>query len=256
MKRRPDALAGELTPLHHLYFATLGGPAVLIGLAGLARPALLDLPPLHARCVGAMLLAQGLVWLLALREHDSACVRIPLAQALAAALAGVLAPLARGATPDLAAGGLAAGVAAGSALLLWHDRMLQAPAERTDPALAGAGAVLALGAAALALAPGWSAAAWPWTLPSRAALAYAVGFAGWGTGAAMLARERRRGARRLALWGLGVLGLGVAAVSLLHLRSFASAAGATAWTAAFVALAGLAAWRLRQRHFALHPQQP
>lgn len=255
MSRRRDPLASDLTPLHHAYFAALGAPAVLLGLAGLVEPTLLDLPPLHARCLGSMLLAQGLVWLLALREQDSACVRIPLAQALAAALAGVLAPLARGVTPGLAASGLAAGVAAGSALLLWHDRTLQAPAERADPALAGAGTVLALGAAALALAPGWSAAAWPWTLPARAALGYAVGFAGWGTGAALLARERRRGARRLALWGLGVLGLGVAAVSLLHLPTFASAVGATAWIAAFAALAALAAWRLRQRHYALHPLQ-
>lgn len=255
MKAIVVATAGDLTAAHRLYFAALGLPVAGIGLAGLLEPSLLQLPPLHARCVGAMLLAQGLTWGLALREQDSACVRIPLAQALAAALAAWLAPLARGIAPGWAAGALALAVAGGSAMLLWHDRTLQAPAERADPALAGAGALLALVAAALALAPGWSAAAWPWTLPARAALAYAVGFASWGTGAALLARERRRGARRVTLWGLCALGIGVAAVSLMHLPTFASEGGAAAWIGGFAALAAVAGWRLRPRHFALHTVQ-
>jgi hypothetical protein len=244
---------GDVTTAHRLYFGLLGTAFAGLGLASLLAPG--ALPPLHARCIGAMALAQALPWLLALRERDSASLRIPLAQALATALALVLAPLARGevpAWPPLLGAALAG---AGSALLLWHDRMLQAPAERADPALVAAGTTLALAAAALALAPAWAARLWPWPLPPRAALLYAAAFAGWGTAAAMLARERRRAARRLALLGLLALGSGVAAVSLAHLGVFRSSAGAAAWLGLFGLLAALAAWRLRARHFALHPLQ-
>jgi hypothetical protein len=250
------AEAGGVIAAHRLYFALLGLGSAGPGLLLLLRPAAAALPPLHARCIGAMLLAQALAWLLALRERDSACLRIPLAQALATALALVLTPLARGATPDVPALGGALLAACGSAALLWHDRMLQAPAERADPALLTAGSALALAAAALALAPAWVAQAWPWTLPARAAALYAAAFAGWGTAAAMLARERRRAARRLALIGLLALGLGVVVASLRHLEAFHQPAGAAAWVGAFAALAALAAWRLRPHHYALHPLQP
>lgn len=246
---------GDVTLAHRLYFGLLGAASAGLGLAGLLRPGASALPPLHARCLGAMLAAQALTWLLATRERDSACVRIPLAQAVTTALAALLAPLLRG-EPLAGAVALAALVAAGGgSALLWHDRALQAPAERADAALAATAVLLGLATAALALAPAWSALAWPWALPPRAAQAYAAVFAAWSAGAAMLALERRRAGRRLTLIGLCGLGLGVAVVSLAHLPAFHQPAGAAAWIAVFLALAVLAALRLRPRHFALHPAQ-
>ena len=252
-RRRRAAPANEdLTPAHRIYFSLLGLLFAGVGGVALLAPAFVDLPPLHARCLAAMALAQALSWLLALRERDSAAVRILLAQAVATALALLLAPLAQGRPPGLPLALTVLATAGGGAALLWHDRALQAPAERADPALTLVCSALLIGALLLALAPAWTARHWPWTLPSRAALLYTAAFAGWGTAAGMAARERRRSARRLALTGLVLLGGGVALVSLRHLDTFHGFAMGASWVTAFGALAGVAAWRLRPHHFALH----
>ena len=242
----------DLTPAHRIYFALLGLLFAGLGGTALLAPAAVELPPLHARCLAAMALAQALTWLLALRERDSAVVRILLARAVATALALLLAPLAQSRPPGLPLVLVVLTAAGGGAALLWHDRTLQAPAERADAALTVVCAALLSGALLLALAPAWTARHWPWTLPARAALLYTAAFAGWGTAAGMAARERRRSARRLALTGLAVLGAGVALVSLRHLGSFHQPALGALWAAAFGLVSALAAWRLRPHHFVSH----
>lgn len=263
---------------HRLHFVLLGASLLAGGLLALGWPAQVaaalpwPLPPLHARCLGAMQLALACTWLRVATEHDRAALRIPLLMSAAAALVllggwpGWLAQ--RAALPMATAGATAMRAAApgmaeisaarpafvwllpAAALLtlahagalLWRDRMLQAPAEQPHRSLL----VLAALALALALllcaAPGLAAAWWPWPLPAATALPYAVLLAPWGAAAALLAHERRRSTRRLGLQGLLLLGLLVPAVSLLHLPAFHGPGAALAWCSAF-ALTALVAGR-------------
>lgn len=245
---------------HRLHFALLGAMLMAGGLLALAWPALVaqalpwPLPPLHARCLGAMQLALAYTWLRAATETDRAALRIPLLMTAAAALvllggwplwpAPVAAGTGRGARWLLPAAGLITLAHAGA--LLWRDRMLQAPAEQPHRGLL----LLAVLALALALllctAPALAAACWPWQLSPATALPYAVLLAPWAAAAALLARERRRATRRHGLQGLLLLGLLVPAVSLLHLPAFHGPAAALAWCSAFAATAAVAARALGQ----------
>lgn len=240
---------------HRLHFALLGAALLASGLLALAAPAMVaqampwPLPPLHARCLGAMQLALAGTWLRAATETDRAALRIPLT--MSAVAGGVLLG---GALPGrtalaegpglLPAGGLLTLAHAG--VLLWRDRMLQAPAEQPHRGLLALAALALPLALLLWLAPSRAAPWWPWALPVGTALPYAALLAPWGAAALLLAHERRRATRRHCLQGLLALGLLVPAVSLLHLPAFHGAAAALGWCAAFVAVAAVAARALGQ----------
>lgn len=241
----------DLSFAHRLCLLLAGAAAALLGLACLLAPELASPllpwhePPLHTRCLGAMHLAAGLTWLAALRERDGAAVRIPLALLGAAALS--LALLALGQPAALAWTVAAIAVGAATLVLLHRLRELPAPAERQQPVLSLLALLAGAGALALALWPETTATVWPWPLPGTAAAQYAAWFAAWAVALWLLARERRRGARRLALGGLLLLGAGVVLASALHLGSFSRPLGASLWMGAFAALALVALQRLRRR---------
>jgi len=245
----PDA--DDLGPAHRLCLLLAGAAATLLGLACLLAPeAATQLlpwrqPPLHTRCLGAMHLAGGLTWLAAVRERDGAAVRIPLALLLTAALAFALLALRH--RPAAAWLIVASLLGAAAFVLLRSLRELRAPAEHAQPVLALLALAAGAAAAALALWPGAMAAAWPWPLPATAAVQYAAWSASWAVALQLLARERRRAARRLALGGLLLLGAAVALASLLHLGSFHRPAGAGLWVGAFAAVALVALQRLSRR---------
>ncbi len=224
-----------------------GGLAVMFCLqpaAALPWP----LAPLHAACIGALQAAIALPWILAAREQDSAALRIPLAQMLASSGMSVLLAVLHGVdlvTPrPLAWAWLAAQVVWAAFAGAWLVRRsdVPAPAERPDRALQMAAAVLGVGALALAFAPELVARVWPWPMGHESALLYGSGFAGWAVALMLLARERRRHARRLALWGVSAMGCLVTLASIWHWKAFHQSAAGAAWVASFMTLS-LLAWK-------------
>lgn len=224
------------------------------GLAGLAIAALQTWPwtlaPLHTACLAAMQAAAALPWILAWRESDSAALRIPVAQMLAGSAGtvlltalrlGELAPLAPRAWAWLA---MHAVMAALAAAWLSGQSDIQAPAERPDRGLRVAGALAVVAALLLAATPALAARLWPWPLAREAGVLYASALAGWAVALLKLARERRRDARRPALWGLGALGALVGLASWSYRTAFHHPVAGLAWAALFVALTVLAGQRL------------
>lgn len=250
----PPAARADDTPTaaHRLTLQLVALGATLLALS-LAAPMLVawlpplpwqGLPPLHRRCLAAMLAAEALAAALASRDGDLAHLRIPLALAGTTA-AGLAAALSMSA--GAAGAWLPALLAGACGALLFSDRELRAPAERPQPLLLALALAAAATAALLALQPALAARAWPWPLPPLAATAYAAHFAAWAVALALLARERRRGARQHTLWALALLGAAVVLASLLHAGAFHHASGRAAWIAGFGGLTLVALQRLRAR---------
>lgn len=236
------------TRAHRLYFLACGGVAAVLALACLLWPglaaALLPAPlaPLHTRCIGALYGAAALALLLSAAESDIAAVRIPLGQTCAMAAGSAAATVAQA---NLAWPALNLVAATGAVLLMRADVTLRAPAENPDKPLLAAAAAALLAAGLLALWPSPAVPWWPWKMPSSAAHLYAAGFLGVGTAALMLARERRRDARRIGLVALGALAAAILAASLAHLSLFAAVSPASLlWFGSFAALGVLALRRL------------
>ncbi len=233
---------------------------LLLLIAGLASTALAGLlfvsstkqpwplAPLHAACLAAMQAAAALPWILAWRERDSAALRIPVAQMLAGSAATLLLTAIH--LDELAAPPPAAwawlvmhlGMAAGAAAWLHRLSDIQAPAERPDRALLLAGSLVGIGALAIAADPALASRMWPWPLGLEPAVLYGGALSGWAVALLKLARERRRGARRLTLWGLVVLGGLVSLASWWYRRTFHHPAAGLAWAGFFVSLTALS-WR-------------
>jgi hypothetical protein len=219
--------------------ALLAGAALLLVPSALAGSAW---PPLHARCVGAMLVSLAVALLSARRALDAAALRMPLLALAAWSLSSA------------ALGGLQAGAPwawalaaiGGSALLLARiDGDPPAPAQHADPAWRAVALLALLAAALLFVMAPRLAAHWPWRLAAALVAQYAPLFFGWGVAAALLSRERRRYVRAPVLWGLLSWAGGVLAVSLWHAAAFNwSRPLAWCWFAVFAALAVLALHRL------------
>jgi hypothetical protein len=257
MHPNPDlrARAGRLDRLRRAYCAVVATLWMGIGSVCALWPALTGrllpwtLPPLHARCFGAMHFACALGLWLALRRQDAAMTRIPLASTAAwCAVLLVAAPWSPARPAQLAWTITFALVALAAVALLWLGRDLQAPAERPDHAWQFVAGAATLAALVLLLFPEAAAAAWPWKLPRALALAYAAPFIGFGLSAWMVGYERRRNVRNAATPSLAALGLGVLAASALHHAAFDWARAVTwMWFGAFTALTVLSLLRLRPR---------
>lgn len=239
------------------YCAAVAAAAAVVGVLCLGWPPLTAtlmpwaLPPLHARCVGAMHLALALQLLAALRPLDPQAMRIPLGAVAAwclASVAGVLlqpgpAGLAGAAPGWLVAWLLTAGVAMA---LLMRPTGMSAPAERPSRAWQGVTLACTLTAGVLLMAPSVAVAVWPWKLTPVLAAAYAGPFLAFGVAAWGVARERRRYVQRPAQQSLAALGVGVVAACLVHRALFDfERPAAWIWFATFIALAVLALHTLR-----------
>ena len=219
--------------------ALLAGAALIIALAVLLGGAW---PPLHARCIGAMLLSLATALVSAGRALDPVALRMPLIALAAWSLSSAVLAWTNGAAwwPL----GLAA---IGSAALLFAriDSDLPAPAQQVDKAWRAFALLAALVAALLSAWPQQLAAYWPRRLAASFIAHYAALFVAWGVAAWQVAREPRRYVRVPVLWGLLAWGIGVLAVSLWHAAAFKwTRAPAWVWTAAFAAVGVLAAHRL------------
>ena len=202
------------------------------------------LPPLHARCVGAMALSLAAALLLARRALDPAATRIPLL---------TLATWCWSAAAVAWAGGQAvqawpwgAGAVGFAALLLAHiDSDPPAPAQRADMSWRFFAVSALLLALYLLLGPQAGALPWPWRLAAPLRAQYAPLFLAWGVAAWLVSRERRHYVRAPVLWGLLTWALGVLLASLWHAAAFQPGDPlAWLWWGGFAALGALASQRL------------
>jgi hypothetical protein len=217
----------------------LAGAALVLVPAALAGGAW---PPLHARCVGAMLVSLAVALASARRALDAAALRMPLMALAAWSLSSATLALAH--AHALWPWALAA--IGGAALILARiDGDPPAPAQHADPAWCAVALLALLAAVLLLAATPRIAAHWPWRLAAALVAQYAPLFLGWGVAAALLLREWRRYVRAPVLWGLLTWSVAVLAVSLWHAAAFNWARPlAWGWFAAFAALALLALQRL------------
>ena len=247
----------ELTRWHRAWFVLAALAAAVVAGACLPFPEhaayVLPIAPkaLHARCIGALYLALALGLAMSGHVADIAAVRIPMALAILGAAGMALAGLTVTPLPGpwLVTHAL---VALSGAWLWWLDGNVQAPAERPDRGLLALAALAALTAALLALAPQSAAAVWPWPLPRPVTAFYAAPLAGLGLCAWLVARERRRDARRIALWVLAAACIGLLGASALHRALFAGAS-AWVWFAVISAALALVLRRLLRRTVAAWP---
>ena len=222
---------GELTRWHRAWFVVVALAAAVVALTCLPFPEhaakVLPIAPkaLHARCIGVLYLAAALGLMMSCHVADIAAVRIPMALVTLGSAAMALAGLTVAPLPWTWLL-LHALVTLGGAWLWWLDGSVQAPAERPDRGLLALAAVVALTAAVLGLAPQSAAMLWPWPLPRPVSAFYAAPLAGFAYCAWLVARERRRDARRIALWALAAAFGGLLGASALHRALFA---GASAW---------------------------
>jgi hypothetical protein len=219
--------------------AMLAGAMLVIAPAALAGSAW---PPLHARCIGAMLVSLAVALASARRAFDAAALRMPLLALAVWSLSSAAVALAGSAAP-WPWGLVVVGVAA--LFLARIDSDPPAPAQHADKAWAAFALLALLAAMPLLAAAPHVAAQWPWRLAPALIAQYAPLFLGWGVAAALLSRERRRYVRAPVLWGSLTWAVGVLAVSLWHAAAFRWANPLTwVWFAVFAALALLASHRL------------
>lgn len=243
MTAHPITLRARLRPA---FCAALAVAALLSGAALVWAPAVLlcgAWPPLHARCIGAMLVSLSVALTAARRALDPAALRTPLIVLAAWSLSSAVLALAGGAAPWV---GLLLAVGGAALVFSRVDGDPSAPAQHADKVWCAVALLALLLAVALLAAPQRVAAFWPWRLAAALIAQYAPLFLGWGVAATLLSRERRRYVRAPVLWGLLTWAGGVLLVSLWHAAAFAWAEpSAWLWFGGFAALAGLAAQRLR-----------
>jgi hypothetical protein len=242
MTARLQSLRHRLRPA---FCAAAATSALLAGTAFVLAPAALPggaWPPLHARCIGAMLISLALALASAQRALDPAALRTPLIALSAWSLASAALVLVGGGTPW--AWALVA-VAVAALAFSRIDGDPPAPAQHADKAWAAVALMSLLCAVTLLAASRNVAAFWPWRLTAALIAHYAPPFIGWGVAAALLSRERRRYVRAPVLWGLSSWAAGVLSASLWHAAAFQWARPlAWLWFAGFALLLGLAAYRL------------
>ncbi len=242
MTARFESLRNRLRPA---FCAAMATAALAAGAAFALAPAMLPggaWPPLHARCIGAMLLSLAVALTVARRALDPAALRTPLVALAAWSLSSAALALAGGAAPR-AWVLFAVGV---SALVLARiDSDPPAPAQHADKAWAVVALLALIFAVLLLVAPARVAAFWPWRLGAALIADYAPLFLGWGIAAALISRERRRYVRAPGLWGLLTWAAGVLLASAWHVAAFQwTQPLAWLWFAAFALLMALAAHRL------------
>lgn len=244
------------------YFAVVGASAAWVGLPAYFAPAQVEavlpfaVPALHARLIGAMYLAALAILLGGLLAQRWSDVRvIPVFTAIWSG-GLVLVMLLHLGELDFARtqtliwfGAYALYPVIGVAILLRRRGEgsaagpVGAPAIWTRRCLAAQGTVLTALAAALLLAPGPLAAAWPWPVVPLVAQVYSAPLLAYGIISLLLARARTWPERRIGVVGIGLFALLALAASMIHISLFTAAEPATvAWfglLAALTAVAGL-----------------
>jgi hypothetical protein len=219
--------------------AALSGAVLVLAPAALTQGAW---PPLHARCIGAMLVSLAVALDSARRALDPAALRMPLVVAASWALSSAGATWVGSGAPWAWA---LAGVGGAGLLFARIDSDPPAPAQHPDRAWFAVALLAALAGLGLLVAAPLAVTHWPWRLSAARVAQYGPLFLAWGIGAWMVSRERRRYVRAPVLWGLLAWCGGVLSVSAWHVGAFRwTQPLAWFWFAGFAALGLLAAHRL------------
>jgi hypothetical protein len=231
--------------LRPAFAAFVAGAAMLPGAVLVLAPAALTRdawPPLHARCIGVMLVSLAVALASAQRALDPAALRMPLIVAAGWALSSAVSALS--VSGALWAWALV-GVGGAGVLFAPIDSDPPAPAQHPDRAWLAVALLAMLAGLGLLVAAPLAATHWPWRLPVAWVAQYGPLFLAWGLGAWMLSRERRRYVRAPVLQGLLAWCGGVLSVSAWHIGAFRwTQPLAWFWFAGFAALGLLAAHRL------------
>lgn len=250
--RLAGPVGGRVTRGQRAFFAAVLALAAWVAVRGLFDPARLsnvipfDVPPLHARFLGAMYLSGATFMVLALRARAWPEVRIVTAMvAIWTGMLGLVSAtiltafdwhrpptwtwfVAYSAFPLVAAWlawrqrglGVGSGDEAGGGTATTIPSPLRAW-------LWGQGAVVTVLAVALLVAPGAVAAVWPWKITVPLARIYSAPFLSYGLGSFMAARAASRAEVRIPVAATLVFTAAVLAASIHHRSLFAPAAPAT-----------------------------
>jgi hypothetical protein len=228
-----------VTPLHRVFFALVGLFALWVAMWGLFIPASIgwaipwEVPPLHARFIGAVYLSGTIMmgWALVARHLAEVQVAVIMAAIWTGMLLVVslfhLGEFNYSQWPAWFWFGAYIAYPLMGAWLAYTYRPTPPPTtSATVPDWARAllvafGAVCILVAACLFLAPGWMASIWPWRIPVLLAHIYSGPFLSFGIGSLLLARRRYWIELRIMLASMVVFGGVVLVVSLMHAGLFA-----------------------------------
>ncbi|CAN5271058.1 hypothetical protein BH10PSE9_BH10PSE9_23040 [soil metagenome] len=228
-----------LTPLHRIFFALVGLFAIWVAVWGLFLPAAIgwaipwQVPPLHARFIGAVYLAGAVMmgWALIARHLAEVQVAVIMAAIWTGMLLLVslfhLGEFNYGEWPAYFWFGAYIAYPLMGAWLAYTYR--PTPLPETSAAvpdwartlLVAVGVICIALAACLFFAPAWMASIWPWGISVLLAHIYSGPFLSFGVGSLLLARRRYWIELRIVLVSMAVFGTVVLVASLIHAGLFA-----------------------------------
>lgn len=246
--RLAGPLGARVTGGQRAFYAAVLALAAWVAVRGLFDPARLsnvipfDVPPLHARFLGAMYLSGATFMVLALRARAWPEVRIVTAMVavwtgmLGLVSATILTAFDWHRPPTWTWFVAYSAFPLVAAWLAWRQRGQGGPPAGGDTAaipaglrawLWGQGAVVTLLAVALLVAPGAVAAVWPWKISVALARIYSAPFLSFGLGSLWAARAAAVAEVRIPVAATLVFTAAVLAASIHHRALFAPSAPAT-----------------------------
>ena len=242
----PAAAHERISVQQKVFFGCVLAFAANVGAIGMFNPGHIgatlpfDVPPLHARFLGAMYLSGATFMALAILAHRWHAVRVVIP--MVAIWTGMLALVSLlhlelfdwTREQVWAWFGAYIGFPLIALWIAWQQRAIHdaqaADAPLPAPARASfavQGAAVSLLALSLLLAPDALVARWPWPITPLLAQIYSAPFLAYGLGSLMAARQRDWTAVRIVVAATLVFTVGVLAASLIHLRLFSPQAPAT-----------------------------
>jgi hypothetical protein len=244
--RLPFPSSARITVGQRLFFAFVLVLAAWVGLWGMFLPASIarvlpfEVPPLHARFLGAMYLSGVAFMALGILAREWAEVRVVVP--MIATWTGMLGVVSLSHLEAFSWARIQVWIwfvayiayPIIAAWIAWKQRARREPA--SGPAnssalrryLAVQGAIVTLLALSLLLAPSFMTTIWPWAITPLLAQIYSAPFLSYGLGSLYAARQQRWAEVRIVVWATLVFSLGVLIASLLHAKLF-NLAGPSAW---------------------------
>ncbi|MEY2477776.1 MAG: hypothetical protein QOG87_3091 [Actinomycetota bacterium] len=231
----------EITAGERAYFAAVGLLAGVVGFPAYFAPAKVtkvlpfDVPPLHARFIGAVYLSGFAFMVCGLLARRWSAIRwVPLMTAIWTG-GLLLITLLHHDDFDFTKtqtrvwfGAYVAYPLIGIWILFNHrgdptmDERGPVPAAWARQCLVAQGIVLTTAGLALLLAPGPMADAWPWPVTSLLAQIYSAPVLAYGVGSLLLARVRTWRDMRVGVLAIALFAVGALVASLIHLELFAA----------------------------------
>lgn len=241
----PAAASERVTRPQKIFFGAVLALAANVGVIGMFNPGHIgatlafDVPPLHARFLGAMYLSGATFMALAILARRWHAIRVVVPMiAIWTGMLGLVSLLhleafdwSREQVWTWFAAYIGFPLIAG--WIAWQQRAVRDDASGAPiaPALRayfiGQGAVVTLLAVALFAAPAALASRWPWAITPLLAQVYSAPFLSYGLGSLLAARRHDWAEVRIVVYATLVFTVGVLAASLVHAALFSASAPAT-----------------------------